>query len=48
MGPKVEACIKFLEGGGKRVIIGQLNEASATLKGEAGSHVYTEDNQRLN
>lgn len=39
MGPKVEAAIKFIEGGGKRVIIGHLNEALAALHGETGTHV---------
>ncbi len=43
MGPKVDACIKFLEGGGKRAIIGHLNEVSAALNGEAGTHVVFDD-----
>ena len=39
MGPKVEAAIRFLEGGGERVIIGHLEQAMAALSGEAGTHV---------
>ena len=43
MGPKVEACIKFLEGGGKRAIIGHLNEVSAALNAEAGTNIVVDD-----
>ncbi len=43
MGPKVEACIRFLEGGGKRAIIGHLNEVSAALNGESGTHIAADD-----
>lgn len=43
MGPKVDACIKFLEGGGKRVIIGHLNEVSAAMNGETGTHIVADD-----
>jgi len=39
MGPKVEAAIRFIEMGGKRVIIGHLNEALSALRGETGTHV---------
>jgi carbamate kinase len=39
MGPKVEAAIKFIEGGGKRAIIASLNDALPALRGEAGTHV---------
>ena len=39
MGPKVEAAINFLEGGGKRCIIGHLDQAMAALRGETGTHV---------
>lgn len=40
MGPKIEAAIRFLEGGGKRVIIAHLEEAMAGLAGEAGTHIH--------
>ena len=43
MGPKIEAAIRFLEGGGKRVIIGHLNEAMAALEGQCGTHVVSDD-----
>lgn len=39
MGPKIEAAIRFLEGGGERVIIGHLEHAMAALRGESGTHV---------
>ena len=39
MGPKIDAAIRFLERGGKRVVIGQLTEAVAALKGETGTHI---------
>lgn len=37
MGPKVDAAIRFLEGGGKRAIISHLNCAMAALTGETGT-----------
>ena len=43
MGPKVEAAMQFLEGGGKRVVIGHLEEALPALRGEAGTHVLADD-----
>ena len=43
MGPKVEAAIRFLEGGGERVIVAHLDEAMAALKGEAGTHIVADD-----
>ena len=42
MGPKVEAAIRFLEGGGERVIIGHLDEAMAALRGDTGTHVVAD------
>ena len=39
MGPKIEAVIKFIDGGGRRAIIGHLNEALPAIKGETGTHV---------
>jgi carbamate kinase len=39
MGPKVEAAIRHLEGGGSRAIIGHLEHAAAALAGESGTHV---------
>jgi len=43
MGPKVSAALRFLEGGGERVIIAHLNDAAAALRGEAGTHVVADD-----
>ena len=42
MGPKVEAAIRFLEGGGKRVIIAHLEHALPALRGEAGTHIVAD------
>jgi carbamate kinase len=39
MGPKVRAAIDFLEAGGSRVLIGDLDEAPAILRGEAGTAI---------
>ncbi len=39
MGPKIEATIRFLEGGGENVIIAQLEDAMAAFKGETGTHI---------
>src|SRR5687767_4172239 len=39
MGPKVEAAIRHLEGGGRRAIIGHLEHAAAALAGDSGTHV---------
>lgn len=43
MGPKIDAALRFLEGGGDRVIIAQLDEAMPALRGEAGTHVVAAD-----
>ena len=40
MGPKIEAAIRFIEGGGKRATIGHLEEALPTLLGKAGTHNF--------
>ena len=39
MGPKVDAAIRFLEGGGSRVIITSLDAAVPALRGETGTHI---------
>ncbi|MDA0999133.1 MAG: carbamate kinase [bacterium] len=39
MGPKIEAAIQFLENGGKRVVIGHLEEALPALRGETGTTI---------
>ncbi|HHR84990.1 MAG TPA: carbamate kinase, partial [Candidatus Acetothermia bacterium] len=42
MGPKVKACIRFLEWGGKRAVITSLDKAVAALVGETGTHIVEE------
>ncbi|MGQ0662818.1 MAG: carbamate kinase [Pseudomonadota bacterium] len=42
MGPKVDAAIRFLEGGGKRVIIARIEDALPALRGEAGTHILAD------
>ena len=39
MGPKIEAAIDFLEGGGKRVIITQPHLLEDALHGRTGTHI---------
>jgi carbamate kinase len=39
MGPKIEAAIRFLEGGGRRAVIGHLEEAVPALNRETGTQV---------
>jgi carbamate kinase len=39
MGPKIQAAIEFLEAGGTRALIGDLDEAPAILRGEAGTEI---------
>lgn len=43
MGPKIEAAIKFIDGGGKRAIIAHLNEAMPALYGETGTHIIPDN-----
>jgi len=43
MGPKVSAALRFLEGGGERVIIAHLDDCAAALRGEAGTHIVADD-----
>ncbi len=40
MGPKVEAAIRFVEGGGERAYITSLEKALEALEGRAGTGVY--------
>jgi len=43
MGPKVRACIRFLEWGGKRAVITSLDRAVAALAGETGTHIVKDE-----
>lgn len=45
MEPKIAAAIGFLEGGGRRVIIGHLDEAIDALSGKTGTHVVSHEDQ---
>jgi carbamate kinase len=42
MGPKVQACIDFVSAGGKRAVIGALEQAHDVVFGEAGTAVESE------
>ncbi|HEY0886368.1 MAG TPA: carbamate kinase [Ramlibacter sp.] len=42
MGPKVQAAIHFLEGGGRRAIITSLESAVPALRGETGTHIVAD------
>lgn len=37
MGPKIKACIRFLEHGGQKAVITSLNKANLALEGKAGT-----------
>jgi len=39
MGPKVRACVRFLEWGGKKAIITSLDKALDALDGKTGTHI---------
>jgi carbamate kinase len=39
MGPKIEAALSFIAGGGRRAIIAHLDEALPALEGKTGTHV---------
>ncbi|GAI33270.1 unnamed protein product, partial [marine sediment metagenome] len=39
MGPKVKACIRFLEWGGKRAVITSLDKAIDALEGKTGTEI---------
>jgi carbamate kinase len=42
MGPKVLACVRFVEWGGKEAAIGPLERAGDVLSGKAGTRILTE------
>jgi carbamate kinase len=39
MGPKVRACVEFVEGGGRRAVIGALSQARDVVLGDGGTVV---------
>jgi carbamate kinase len=42
MGPKVEAAVRFVEQGGERSVIGDLDAAVAVLAGESGTSIVAD------
>ncbi len=42
MGPKIEAAVRFLDNGGKRVVIAKLDQAVPALRGETGTHIVAD------
>jgi len=42
MGPKIDAALRFLDGGGEHVIIASLEEAMPALEGRTGTHIVSE------
>ena len=43
MDPKIEAALRFLEGGGERVIITHIDQLVPALNGETGTHISAND-----
>jgi len=43
MGPKVDAAVQFIEGGGRRCIIARIEDAVAALRGEAGTQIVSDE-----
>ena len=43
MGPKIDAAISFIEGGGDRVIIAKLEDAMPALEGKTGTLIVADD-----
>ena len=39
MEPKIDAALRFIEGGGERVVIANLNRTLPALRGECGTHI---------
>lgn len=42
MGPKIDAAVQFIEGGGRRCIIARIEDAVAALRGEAGTQIVSD------
>ena len=39
MGPKVDAALRFVHGGGREAIVARLTEVNQALAGKAGTHI---------
>ena len=46
-GPKIQAVINFLESGGERAIITSIEKITEALEGQAGTHFFIEDNEKM-
>jgi carbamate kinase len=46
MGPKIEACVTFLEAGGKEAVITSLNDLVDAVIGDAGTHIFPDKDRR--
>jgi carbamate kinase len=42
MGPKVEACVEFVEAGGREAIVTSPERMAAALEGRAGTRIVPE------
>lgn len=42
MGPKIEAAIRFINGGGQRVVIANIDDAIEALQGRTGTHIVSD------
>jgi carbamate kinase len=42
MGPKIDAALAFLEQGGRRVVIADLDEGPAALRGDGGTELVAD------
>jgi carbamate kinase len=47
MGPKVESCLRFIEHGGKRAVIANLAQATAAIRGTAGTEFVAGENTKI-
>jgi carbamate kinase len=43
MGPKIEAAVGFIRGGGARAVVADLDDATAALRGAAGTAIVPMD-----
>jgi carbamate kinase len=39
MGPKIDAMLRFVRGGGREAIVAKLTEVNQALAGKAGTHI---------
>jgi len=46
MGPKIEAAVNFIRGGGEKVIISSLDKVMEAMNGEAGTWIYSDNGKQ--